>query len=154
MSSYPPQFHYPNVLGQQPNAIYRFGEKEEGRSITKPGGFRIPLIYFSWGLLQGKRTLHHHPDNDELLLILEGEATVRLYGPGKPDMRQLETYEVSAGDVVLFPQGWTHSVDEKGPENSLKVLAIFNNQDFKANEDGNQFILPEPGANWHLGENS
>ena len=125
-------FHFPNVLGQTPNKIYRQGDPP---GLDKPEGFRIPLIYFSWGLLEGDRSLHHHPDNDELLLVLGGRAKVRLVGPGKEETRFDETYEVSEGDIVLFPQGWVHSVEDLGSEDDkVKVLVIFNNQDFKAVE--------------------
>ena len=78
-------------------------------------------------------------------------ARIRLIGPGKPvgiDPRFDHTYDVAQGDVVLFPQGWAHSVEDKDPENPVKVLVIFNNQDFKAVED--EFET----AKMHLGENA
>ena len=152
-----PVFYYPGALYQQPPAIYKKCSKL-APNLDKPEGFRIPLIYFSWGILTGSRSLHHHPDNDELLLVLEGEATIRLYGSGKPadpeEPRFEGTYEVSAGDVILFPQGWVHSVEDKGDdENPVKVLVVFNNQDFKAVEVTDGFELPNDPDNRCLGEN-
>ncbi len=128
-------FHYQNVLGRQTPAIFK-KDTALGIGLDKPDGFRIPLIYFSWGVLEGSRDAHHHPDNDELLLVLSGEATIGLIGPGRPGARFEETYEVSAGDVVLFPQGWVHYLEDKAcdGEDPVKVLVVFNNQDFKAVE--------------------
>ena len=71
-------FHYSNVLGQQPPAIF---SQRTTPGLDKPEGFRIPLIYFSWAVLEGSRSAHHHPDSDELLLILSGKAKVLLFGP-------------------------------------------------------------------------
>ncbi|MCG8461033.1 MAG: cupin domain-containing protein, partial [Holophagales bacterium] len=128
-------FYYPKVLQQIPlPAIYRKGAKLSP-DLDKPDGFRIPLAYFAWGVLQGSRNLHHHPDNDEVLVVLEGQATVRLYAPGPPGDRFEGTFHVSPGDFVVFPQGWVHSVEEKGEKDSLKVLVIFNNQEFVSVED-------------------
>ena len=150
MSINPEAFYYKNVLGQQPPAIYRRGS-DLAPDLDKPPGFRIPLIYFSWGVLQGDRSIHHHPDNDEMLVVLEGEAQIRLIGPGKPvgtDPRFDHTYDVAAGDVVLFPQGWVHSVVDKNPDQPVKVLVIFNNQEFEAVEDEFE------SSKMHLGENA
>ncbi len=156
-------FYYPKALHQPPPAIFKQGSKL-APFLNKPEGFRIPLIYFSWGILSGSRSLHHHPDNDEILLVLEGAATIRLYGPGKPEdpkkPRFEETYEVSAGDMILFPQGWVHSVEDHaddpadGREGAVKVLVIFNNQDFKSVEDGDCFELPNDRDRRFLGENA
>ena len=140
-----PKFHYPAVLNEEAPAIFRQGMTE---GLDKPEGFRIPLIYFSWGVLEGSRSSHHHPDNDELLLVLEGKASITLIGPGKPDARFKQTYHVSRGDIVLFPQGWTHYVEED-PHHPVRVLVIFNNQDFKAVEH------EQDGDNkMYLGENA
>ena len=130
-SGNPLQFHFKNVLHQDPPAIF---SKKTHAGLDKPEGFRIPRIYFGWGLLKGSRGLHHHPDNDELLLILEGKARVHLFGPGDPETRFHGIYYVSAGDIVLFPQGWVHSVEELGGDETLKVLAIFNHQEFASVE--------------------
>ncbi|MEM7355677.1 MAG: cupin domain-containing protein [Acidobacteriota bacterium] len=143
-----PRLYYPQVLDQSQNTIFSL---ETTPGLNKTEGFRIPLIYFSWAVLFGSRSSHHHPDNDELLLVLEGKAQITIVGPGKPKPpagkppRFKETYEVSTGDVVLFPQGWTHYVEED-PKNPLKVLVIFNNQDFKAvehDQDGDPALFGE-----------
>ena len=63
---------------------------------------------------------------------------MRLVGPGTPDgdpPRFDHTYDVGPGDVVLFPQGWAHSVEDKHVHQPFKVLVIFNNQDFLSVED-------------------
>lgn len=146
-------FYYPEVLQQAAPAIYRRGSKL-APDLDKPPGFRLPLAYFSWGILQGSRTLHHHPDNDEVLVVLEGTATVRLYAPGSPGERYEGIFEVQAGDFVVFPQGWVHSVEETGDEGSLKVLVLFNNQDFLSVEDAEAFVLPNDPHAHHLGENA
>ncbi len=144
-------FEYKQVLQKtgMPPAIFDLARA----GVDKPEGFRIPLIYFSWAILRGSRNLHHHPDNDEFLVVLEGEATVRLYGPGKPNARYEGVFEMSVGDVVLFPQGWVHSLEEKGAKGSAKVLVVFNNQDFKSIEDSADFVLPNDTDLMHLGEN-
>lgn len=130
-------FFYKDVLGKKSPAIYRRGSNL-APNLDKPEGFRIPLIYFSWGLLEGDRSIHHHPDNDEILLMLEGSAKVRLIGPGKPmgSMPRFDTtYQVSAGDIVVFPQGWAHSLEDDDPKHPARYLVIFNNQDFVSVED-------------------
>ncbi len=148
------QFHYKGVLNKpvapgKPFLYTQHMAPPPDRPVDKPHGFRIPLIYFSWGLLAGDRSTHLHPDNDEILLVLSGQATIRLTGPGKPGNRFEAEYEVSSGDVVLFPQGWTHSVKDKGNEDDpVKVLVIFNNQDFKAVE------VESSAAETTLGENA
>ncbi len=146
-------YYYPGVLDQTPPAIYRKCS-ELAPHLDKPEGYRIPLAYFSWGVLQGSRSLHHHPDNDEILIVLEGQATVRLYAPDPPEKRYEGIFEVSAGDFVVFPQGWVHSVEEKGEMDSLKVLVVFNNQEFKSVEDSQEFVLPNDPAKMYLGENT
>ncbi|MEM7583744.1 MAG: cupin domain-containing protein [Acidobacteriota bacterium] len=145
-SHHPTVFHYPNVLDSKQHPRPAIFSQATTPGLDKPEGFRIPLVYFSWGVLEGSRSAHHHPDNDELLLVLKGKGKINLIGPGKPKMRLNETYEVSKGDVVLFPQGWTHSVEED-PYHPLRVLVIFNTQDFKAVEH------EQDDAKMHLGEN-
>lgn len=126
------KFHFKNVLGQKTPAIF---SKQETPGLDKPDGFRDPLVYFSWGVLEGNRSAHHHPDNDELLLVLSGHAKITLIGPGKPKNRFETTYKVSEGDIVLFPQGWVHYLEDLGGDDDpVKVLVVFNNQDFKAVE--------------------
>lgn len=120
------KFHFKNVTGTFPN-IYS--------GLEKPEGFRIPSIYFSFGALESDRGRHYHPDNDELLYVLSGTGRIGLYGPSYPDKPFEEHYDVSAGDIVLFPQGWSHDLkDTSGPEDSIKVLVVFNHSDFTAIE--------------------
>jgi mannose-6-phosphate isomerase-like protein (cupin superfamily) len=139
-----PAFHFPQVLQSKPGTIFR---RQEIPSLTRPEGFRIPDIYFSWAVLEGDRSTHHHPDNDELLLVLSGQGSIRLVGPGKPGNRFDQTFEVSSGDVVLFPQGWSHSV-ASSQEDSLRVLVIFNHPAFVATE------TEEKKEAMYLGENA
>ena len=125
-----PIFHFPQVLQSKPNTVF---SRKTIPGLTRPEGFRIPDIYFSWGVLEDDRSTHHHPDNDEILLVLSGRGSVRIFGPGKPDMRYDETFEVSYGDVVLFPQGWSHSVTSLSEE-PIRVMVIFNHPEFQAVE--------------------
>lgn len=59
--------------------------------------------------------LHTHPDSDEMLYFLVGEAEQTVAG---------DTREVSAGSTVFIPAGVEHGTQNTGWE-TLKFLAVY-----------------------------
>lgn len=90
-------------------------------------------------------TRHNHPDAEEILYFLSGEAEQTL-DDGEP-------FKATAGDVVYIPVGIFHSTINVGWE-PLRVIAIYNpggpEQGLRTLEDFNQL---EPGAmaSWKRG---
>lgn len=56
-----------------------------------------------------------HPDNDQTLLLVEGEGQVVLDG---------QTSAYSAGDLVLVPAGTEHNFINKG-EQPMKIITTY-----------------------------
>ncbi|MEM9293447.1 MAG: hypothetical protein AAGD01_17320 [Acidobacteriota bacterium] len=130
--NYSPTLFYRNVLGEKAPAFFRRGN-HLAPNLDKPEGYRDPLVFFGWSVLEGTSPHHHHTANDEFLLLLEGEITVHLLGsaiPGGDQPRFAESYRLVAGDVVLIPQAWVHKVDDTWEHGTSRYLSVFNNQDF------------------------
>ena len=123
MSAETPSFHFQNVED-------RIGEFFQP---VRPDGFRDPRTYFSWAVLNYPRGLHSHPDADELAYFISGEAEVGITLPADQDDATCEqlTFDVKAGDVVLFPQGYPHYIKDKSGNKESKFIAIFNNNQIK-----------------------
>ena len=66
-----------------------------------------------------------------MALFLSGEAEVGILLPNDNDDETCDkvTFDVSAGDVVLFPQGYPHYIKKKPGNKESKFIAIFNNPD-------------------------
>jgi uncharacterized cupin superfamily protein len=75
----------------------RFGSRMRQLG-THGGGSRVGVVMEELAPGQQSCPAHYHLLEEEHLLILEGQATLRM---GK------QTYEVSAGDYVCFPAGQT-----------------------------------------------
>jgi oxalate decarboxylase len=67
------------------------------------------------------RELHWHPTADEWQYILEGKASITLFGSG--GRYRTETFE--KGDVGYTPQGYGHSIENIG-DGKCRVLIGFN----------------------------
>jgi oxalate decarboxylase len=67
------------------------------------------------------RELHWHPNADEWQYILEGKASITLFGSG--GRYRTETFE--KGDVGFTPQGYGHSIENVG-DGKCRVLIGFN----------------------------
>ena len=67
------------------------------------------------------RELHWHPNADEWQYVLEGKASITLFGSG--GRYRTETFE--KGDVGYSPQGYGHSIENVG-DGKCRVLIGFN----------------------------
>ncbi len=116
-----PQFYFPkDQVILDPRAPVR---------PMKPGGFRIPETYFAFIATEAKVKIgpHWHPNSDELAYFTGGEGTVGLTEPGG----KISQFNVSAGDIFLFPEGYPHFfINKNGPDRPLTFLAFFNNREF------------------------
>lgn len=73
-------------------------------------------------------TPHIHPNANELAYFVSGTAEVAVYsvGAGDPDATP---FQVTAGDVVFFPQGAVHYVHNIG-KTEVDFILSFDNPDF------------------------
>jgi quercetin dioxygenase-like cupin family protein len=94
------------------------------RDPTMRGRFTFPLtaaqgaagssvIYFE--IDPGDKLLRHTHSAEEILLVLQGQAQVEVYG---------ERAEASPGSVVLVPSNAPHAAENTGSE-TLKVVGFF-----------------------------
>jgi oxalate decarboxylase len=70
----------------------------------KKGGFREP---------------HWHPNADELTYCEEGKALITVFSPGNIQ----ETFTLSKGEVVFFPKGYIHHIENIHQGESRFILA-------------------------------
>ena len=73
-------------------------------------------------------TPHLHPNANELAYFISGTAQSAVISPNPKDPPSTP-FEVNAGDVVFFPQGFIHYVDNIG-EDPVKFILTFDNPDF------------------------
>lgn len=71
---------------------------------------------------------HWHPDASELAYFSSGTASVAIFGP-KADDPPATPFDVTAGDVVFFPQGYIHYVHNVGKTDVVFTLT-FDSSDF------------------------
>ena len=87
--------------------------------LVSPGG--TPGAKFTLGevvILPGAgHTRHNHPDEEEILYILSGEAE-QMVADGEP-------FPVRGGDVIYIPAGVFHSTINTGWE-PVRLIAIYN----------------------------
>lgn len=66
-------------------------------------------------LIKDKVAPHYHASHTETLLVIEGEAEMRLGD---------STYQIKKGDFINIPPNTVHSVRVTSPEEWLKVISV------------------------------
>jgi oxalate decarboxylase len=74
-------------------------------------------MYLNPGAL---RELHWHPNANEWQYYARGHARVTLFGSGG----RMATADFGPGDVAYIPQGYGHSVQNIGPEETEIVITF------------------------------
>jgi oxalate decarboxylase len=116
----PPLTHKYELLAQTPHAIFKGGREWRVDSGRFPISKTITGVVLD--LEPGAfRELHWHPTADEWQYIIDGTASVTLFGSG--GRYRIETLE--KGDVGYIPQGYGHSVENVG-DKPCRVLIGFN----------------------------
>jgi oxalate decarboxylase len=83
------------------------------------------LIHLETGSL---RTIHWHPNADEMHYVINGTLKVSVYGIGG----QSETYVIEAGDIGFVPKGFAHYLEAvNGPAD---ILVTFNDPKWQNQE--------------------
>jgi oxalate decarboxylase len=72
----------------------------------------------------GIREPHWHPNANEMTYCVEGKALITLFSPGNNH----DTFTLSAGEVVYFPKGYIHHIENIHSGESRFILAYDNNQ--------------------------
>jgi oxalate decarboxylase len=93
---------------------HKFILKNQGILKAYPGGARI-LSHLTHSMALGVidlekggfREPHWHPNAQELTFCVEGKVLITLFSP----QNQRETFTLSAGEVVFFPQGYIHHLE-------------------------------------------
>lgn len=67
----------------------------------------------------GVREPHWHPNADELTYCVSGKALITMFSPGN----SIDTFTLSAGEVVYFPKGYIHHIENLHPGESRFILA-------------------------------
>jgi len=67
------------------------------------------------------RELHWHPNADEWQCVIEGDLSVTMFG----SHGRFRTEQLRAGDVGYIPQGYGHSIENVG-SNQSRMLIGFN----------------------------
>jgi oxalate decarboxylase len=116
----PPLTHKYELLAQTPHAIFKGGREWRVDSSRFPISKTITGVVLDLepGAL---RELHWHPTADEWQYVIDGTASVTLFGSGS--RYRIETLE--KGDVGYIPQGYGHSVENVGTK-PCRVLIGFN----------------------------
>lgn len=90
-----------------------------GRLVWLVGAVQTPGAAQTLGLVTihpGKRNpLHMHPNCEELLYVLEGEADHRLGD---------EMYQLRAGDVIRIPRGVPHWAQATGDAPMVAIISF------------------------------
>ena len=66
----------------------------------------------------GLREPHWHPNANELTYCLEGKALITLFSPGNNH----DTFTLDAGEVVYFPKGYIHHIENISEGDSFFLL--------------------------------
>lgn len=93
--------------------------KEDDRYIVKDNNFLKNLILSSTELKPGKKTTgHRHAGQEEVYIFVSGDGKMIVDGD------TYSQFHVTAGDVVLIPDGAFHQVVNDSMEN-LYFVCIF-----------------------------
>lgn len=97
---------------------FKGGEKEFAANMFFDGTNRI----FKGRLVPGSTIgMHTHEDSCEVIFILEGNGTLV---ERKPDSKDETTSQVSAGDCLYCPKGYSHSLRNTSVEGDLVFYAV------------------------------
>jgi len=133
----PPQTHKYELLEQAPHAIYKGGREWRVDSSRFPISKTITgaVLDLDPGAL---RELHWHPNADEWQYVIEGTASVTMFG----SHGRYRTETLEKGDVGYIPQGYGHSIENVGDKN-CRILIGFNTGVYEA-IDLSQWIAGNP----------
>jgi len=133
----PPQTHKWRLLAQPPIIDSKGGRLWLVDSHNFPISKTITgaILDLDPGAL---RELHWHPTADEWQYVIEGKASVTMFGSG--GRYRIETLE--KGDVGYIPQGYGHSIENVG-DKLCRVLIGFNNGVYET-IDLSQWIAGNP----------
>ncbi len=67
----------------------------------------------------GIREPHWHPNADEMTYCVSGKALITMFSPGN----KKDTFTLSAGEVVYFPKGYLHHIENIHHRESRFILA-------------------------------
>lgn len=117
-------------------ARHKFDLRKNGSLQQCPGGYRClvsaktfaPFHNMALAIIElkkgGLREPHWHPNADEMTYCAEGKALITLFSPGN----QCDTFTLSAGEVVYFPKGYIHHIENIHPKKSRFILCYNHNQ--------------------------
>jgi oxalate decarboxylase len=115
----PPQTHKYRLLAQAPHGIYKGGREWRVDSSRFPISKTITGVVLDLepGAL---RELHWHPNADEWQYVIDGQASVTLFG--SHGRFRVETLE--KGDVAYIPQGYGHSIENVGDSQARILIGL------------------------------
>jgi oxalate decarboxylase len=109
-------------------AIHKFDLRKDGVMKKCPGGYRLLLNKKMAGgmaiaLLElakgGFREPHWHPNAHEMTYCVEGKAVITMFSP----QNRRDEFTLSEGEVVFFPKGYIHHIENIHTGRSRFVLA-------------------------------
>jgi oxalate decarboxylase len=121
-----PETHKYRMMAQQPNSIHRGGRE------WRVGQDKFPISTTVTGVILdlepgALRELHWHPNADEWQYVLRGQVDVTMFG--SHGRFRIET--LPKGYVGYIPQGYGHSVENKGKD-PARLLIAFNTGHYQA----------------------
>jgi oxalate decarboxylase len=133
----PPLTHKYEMLAQPPHATFKGGRE------WRVDAARFPISKTVTGVILdldpgALRELHWHPAADEWQYVIDGTASVTMFGSGG----RYRTETLEKGDVGYIPQGYGHSIENIGTK-SCRVLIAFNNGVYET-IDLSQWIAGNP----------
>lgn len=90
-------------------------------------------------------TPHLHPNANELAYFITGTAEVAVFDPNAKPGTPVVPFKVTAGDVVFFPQGFVHYVNNVG-SGEVNFILTFDNPDFDLEFVNSLFAAPNAGG--------
>ena len=121
----PPLTHKYQLLAQPPHRVFNGGREWRVDSTAFPISKTVTgvILDLDPGAL---RTLHWHPTADEWHYIIEGNASVTMFG----SHGRYRTETLAKGDVGYIPQGYGHSIENVGAQ-PTRVLIGFNTGNYE-----------------------
>ena len=121
-----PETHKYRMMAQQPHSIHRGGRE------WRVGQDKFPISTTVTGVILdlepgALRELHWHPNADEWQYVLRGQVDVTMFG--SHGRFRIET--LPKGYVGYIPQGYGHSVENKGKD-PARLLIAFNTGHYQA----------------------
>lgn len=136
----PPETHKFRMMSQAPHSVHAGGRE------WRVGADRFPISRTVTGVVLdlepgALRELHWHPNADEWQYVIEGKASVTLFGSkGRNRIENLEQ-----GDVGYIPQGYGHSIENVG-DTTCRVLIAFNSGHYEAIDLSQWIASNSPGV--------